>query len=66
MEIKVNGTGVCIAEHTSLTEYLAERRLTERQIVVEYNETILPRERWKDTILCPQDRLEIVTFVGGG
>ena len=53
-------------EKIQLSDYLAGCRLQDKQIVVLYNDAILSQERWQEVILCPQDRLEIVTFVGGG
>jgi sulfur carrier protein len=35
-------------------------------VAVEYNGEILHRQLWDTTYLRPNDRLEIVTIVGGG
>jgi sulfur carrier protein len=35
-------------------------------VAVEYNGEILHRQLWETTHLRPDDRLEIVTIVGGG
>ncbi|MGB3136161.1 MAG: sulfur carrier protein ThiS [Nodosilinea sp.] len=40
--------------------------LNPRLVAVEYNGEILHRQLWETTRLCPNDRLEIVTIVGGG
>lgn len=37
-----------------------------RLVVVEFNGTILPPNRWQDQIVRDMDVLEIVTIVGGG
>ena len=37
-----------------------------RQLVIELNERILTRQDWEIVALQDGDRLEIVTFVGGG
>ena len=66
MEIQVNGKRAEVPEKIRLSDYLAGCRLQDKQIVVLYNDAILSQERWQEVILCPQDRLEIVTFVGGG
>jgi sulfur carrier protein len=36
------------------------------RVAVELNRDIVPRERWSDTALQDDDKLEIVQFVGGG
>ena len=66
MEIQVNGKRAEVPEKIQLSDYLAGCRLQDKQIVVLHNDAILQKERWQEVILCPQDRLEIVTFVGGG
>jgi len=35
-------------------------------IVIEYNGVLLPIKNWKTTFLKEDDKLEIVTIVGGG
>lgn len=71
MEIIVNGK-LTSTRAATLAEYLAERRKSSTRagstsrVVVEYNGRIVPAKEWAETILAPQDRLEIVAFVGGG
>jgi thiamine biosynthesis protein ThiS len=36
------------------------------RVAVELNRDIVPRERWAETSLKDDDRLEVVHFVGGG
>jgi sulfur carrier protein len=36
------------------------------RVAVELNRDIVPRDRWTETQLHENDRLEIVHFVGGG
>ena len=35
-------------------------------VVVEFNGTILPRQRWSEQPVVETDALEVVTIVGGG
>jgi sulfur carrier protein len=66
MRIRVNGQW---QEHTaalSVAELIGRLALDERRLAVELNEQILPRARYAQTALNDQDRLEIVTLVGGG
>jgi sulfur carrier protein len=41
-------------------------QINPRLVAVEYNGEILHRQFWTTTKIQPQDRLEIVTIVGGG
>jgi sulfur carrier protein len=49
-----------------LPNFLASLGLNPRLVAVEYNGEILHRQYWDTTRLQPNDRLEIVTIVGGG
>lgn len=35
-------------------------------LVLEYNSIICPKKKWKDIFVSDQDKIEIVTIVGGG
>jgi thiamine biosynthesis protein ThiS len=41
-------------------------KLEQQRVAVELNEAVVPRRQHADTTLQPGDRLELVTFVGGG
>ena len=66
MRIQVNGQWQDHAAAMSVADLLARLALDERRLAVELNEQILPRARYGETRLNDQDRLEIVTLVGGG
>lgn len=66
MDIIVNGKVNHLEEKISLAEFLKQRGFEAKAAVVEYNGEIVPSEQWEDIALSPADRLEIVTFVGGG
>ncbi|MGE0224652.1 MAG: sulfur carrier protein ThiS [Acetobacteraceae bacterium] len=50
----------------SVLGLLTRLELDARKVAVERNEEIVPRSRYKETILCDGDALEIVHFIGGG
>jgi len=66
MRIQVNGQWQEHAAAMSVADLVARLALDERRLAVELNEKILPRARYAQTALNDQDRLEIVTLVGGG
>ncbi|MGB3296283.1 MAG: sulfur carrier protein ThiS [Phormidesmis sp.] len=66
IELQVNGESKCCSPGTALPDFLAQVGLNPKLIAVEYNGEILTRRLWSATILQPDDRLEIVTIVGGG
>ncbi len=65
-EIVVNGKDDVVSPGTTVTDFLASRGFQDRLVVVERNGSILSRDDFASTMLEPNDRLEIVHFVGGG
>ena len=63
--IKVNGTELDIAGQT-VSEYLATTDYDPTRIAIERNGDIVFKSQYDATILEDGDRLEIVSFVGGG
>ena len=65
MDITVNGK----AEHTAaetVADYIRDRGLNPKALVVEYNGSVIASGHWVRTRLYPGDRLELLSFVGGG
>ncbi len=65
-DIVVNGRPRSVPEDTTVAELIAELGLQAEHVAVERNRTIVPRAEHARTVLQDGDRLEIVTFVGGG
>ncbi len=63
--VKVNGIPVDAAGMT-VEAYLAQSRYDDARIAIELNADFLPKARFAETVLQDGDRLEIVSFVGGG
>lgn len=64
--MKVNGE-ICTNEPKMTVQSLLERRGNDpRRVAVERNGQIVPRARFSEEILCEDDVIEIVQFVGGG
>ena len=64
--IIVNGKEINLTENTTVAEYLEQNQYQVKRIAVELNGDILPKYGYSDTMLKDGDRLEVVTFVGGG
>ncbi|WP_267383009.1 sulfur carrier protein ThiS [Cyanobacterium sp. uoEpiScrs1] len=64
--LQVNGTQTTCSPDMVLSKLLEKMGLNPRLIAVEYNGEILHRQYWDNTKLQTDDRLEIVTIVGGG
>ncbi|EAH6869375.1 sulfur carrier protein ThiS [Campylobacter lari] len=47
-------------------DYVKEKQLKIEFIALELNGEIIPRDKFENLILKENDKVEIVTFVGGG
>ena len=63
--LKVNGEEKNAAGQT-VTAYLASAGFDAARVVVELNESIVPKSRYGETTLRDGDQVEIVCFMGGG
>jgi len=66
VQIFVNGDARRMDEGTTLAALIDALNLGKVRIAVERNFEIVPRETYAQTVLAEGDRLEVVTFVGGG
>jgi sulfur carrier protein len=66
IELQVNGELQTCPVRTNLPTFLIQIGLNPLLVAVEYNGEILQRQFWEATQIQAEDRLEIVTIVGGG
>ncbi|MDX2013916.1 MAG: sulfur carrier protein ThiS [Myxococcaceae bacterium] len=66
MQIVVNGERRDVPEGTTVSSLVSALAIAQHRVAVELNEEVVPKARHAETRLRDGDRLEIVTFVGGG
>ena len=66
MKVMINGEVREVSEGLTVLALLAELGIQKERVAVELNLDIVPKGRFGDTILKDGDRIEIVSFVGGG
>jgi len=66
MRLLLNGEERDVAGISSIADLVAGLGLGARKVAVERNLEIAPRSTYADTALAEGDRIEIVTFIGGG
>ena len=66
MRLLLNGEERDIAGIASIADLVSTLGLDARKVAVERNLEIAPRSTYADTPLADGDRIEIVTFIGGG
>ena len=64
--VSVNGQDVDVPAGSTLADLLERLRVDRARIAVEHNLRVVPRAEHQTLRLNHGDRLEIVTFVGGG
>ena len=65
MELIVNGAPENVSA-ASLAGFVQLKGLPAASLVVELNRRIVPQGEWATTSLVAGDRLELLSFVGGG
>ena len=66
MTIYLNGELRDVPENLTLAALLDWLKLPADRVAVELNRQIAGRSTWGQTVIQPDDRLEVVHFVGGG
>ena len=66
MRIEVNGNAREVPEGATVAALLAELGVAGARVAVERNREIVPRAEHGSVQLVEGDKLEVVTFVGGG
>ena len=64
--ITVNGKEIALESQLTVMEYLEQNKYQLSRVAVEMNGDILPNYRYSEVMLQDGDRLEVVSFVGGG
>ena len=65
-EVILNGAPRPIAAGQTIADLLGTLSLDPRTVAVERNLEIVPRSEYAPCVLANGDKLEVVTFVGGG
>jgi cysteine synthase A len=64
--IYLNGKKEEVQDNTKIAGLLEQKKIRPEVVTVELNEEIIARDKYKDTALKPQDKLEFVYYMGGG
>jgi len=66
MKVVVNGEEKDISEGLTVEGLLNKLGIGKERVALELNLDIVPKSRFAETVLNDGDRVEIVSFVGGG
>ena len=65
-KIQLNGKKVDIKTNYSIFDLLKKYNLSNKKVAIEHNGIIIPKINYKKKFLKNKDRVEVVTFIGGG
>lgn len=63
--VRINGKFLDVAGQTLLS-FLEDNEYNIAKLAVEKNNEIIPKKTYADIVLSDGDKIEIVSFVGGG
>jgi sulfur carrier protein len=66
IQITLNGRSINIKPDLTLPELLSSQGLEPERLVIEYNLEIVNKEDWEKCVLKSNDKIEVLSFVGGG
>jgi len=66
MEIEVNGKSMTLDQDPTVASLVAMMGLVGQRVAVEVNQALVVKKDWEKTPLHAGDRVEVVSFVGGG
>ena len=66
MNIFINGKVSEVKKNINIQDILRMNNIRDENIVVEINRTIISKMYWDDTRIEENDKIEIITAVGGG
>jgi sulfur carrier protein len=66
MNILINGKKFFSETDLTISEFLKKNNISENNIVIEINKEIITKNLWEKYKLNNNDKVEIITAVGGG
>lgn len=66
MQVTINGRGEDFPGGLTVAELLRRLAVEPIRVAVEINHDLVPRATFAETFINEGDRIEVVTFVGGG
>ena len=65
-KIQLNGKKVEIKSNLSILDLLKKYKLANKKVAIEHNGIIIPKVKYKKKFLKNNDKVEVVSFIGGG
>ena len=65
-KIQLNGVPFEIEANSNVNHLLDKLQISKNKVAVEINGVIAEKNRYSEIVICQNDKLEIVHFIGGG
>jgi len=66
MHIVLNGKKFSINEKDTINILLNKIDIKSSKVAIEVNKVVIPKEKYRDFKFKKNDKVEVVTFIGGG
>lgn len=66
MTVHVNGKPMALEANATVAALVETLGLTQKRVAVEVNKELVVKKEWSAKMLSEGDRVEVVSFVGGG
>ena len=66
MHIVLNGKKFSINEKDTINILLKKIDIKSSKVAIEVNKVVIPKEKYRNFKLKKNDKVEVVTFIGGG
>ncbi len=66
MYIVLNGKKFEVDEKDTISQLLKKIDIRSSKVAVEVNKVVIPKEKYRYFMFSNKDKVEIVTFIGGG
>ena len=65
-KIQLNGKNISVKTNYSIFDLLKKYNLSNKKVAIEHNGIIIQKTDFKKKFLKNNDKIEVVTFIGGG
>ena len=65
-KIQLNGKNISVKTNYSIFDLLKKYNLSNKKVAIEHNGIIIQKTDYKKKFLKNNDKIEVVTFIGGG
>jgi len=66
LDIQLNGAAHTLPAQTTLLALVESLGLSGQAVALAVNRRVVPRDRWRETLIAAQDKVDVVRAIGGG